>query len=889
MPSPKRKTTAADALSVLSTLTLTSFIVGMLYFAQDILIPLALAALLTFLLTPLVARIQRWVGRVVAILLVVTMIFAATGAVGWVLTRQLIDLATKLPDYKGNIVARLHTFNLHKGGAMAAFSKTVEELKQELPGGSGPDAAPTVTKDAGKPETAVISPAAPQPKALPVQVVEVSKASPVDLIRSLLEPLVGPLGTSALVVLLVIFMLFQQEDLRNRLIRLIGQGRISVTSRAMDDASTRVSRYLLMQLVVNVTYGIPVAIGLYFIGVPNAILWGGLATVLRFIPYVGPWIGAAIPILLSVAVSPSWLMPVLTIGLFVVLELVSNNVVEPWLYGTSTGVSSMALIVAAMFWTWLWGPVGLVLSTPLTVCLVVIGRHVPRLSFLGVLLSNEEALTPAEDCYHLLLTPGDHDEIEFVDSYLKANSLTSLYDTVFIPVIAAAEIDAREDSLDPDQLLVIEQSLRDIIQDLGTRPVPVAEIEADATPAPAPTPPSRVCCLPARAERDQLAGSMLAHLLQQQGCEAWSAPGKLAPDELLAFLAKSDVDVACISVAAPSTVIHARFLCLKVRAHFPRVKIVIGLWGVTEGAAESAKRLRDSGADEVVFSLADAVAHIARFAPAMDKSPSDTSTKGLLAAIPLLAYLLAGLIAFGSAPSAFAETKSRKKPAATETSKPAPKKKTATPTPSPKKAKPDAGPETSPAPSTATGPNASIAAEDLVEFHAQPAGVKKIIESCLEPTRQNLTYAYGSSDPKSGGLDCSGFIHYVLRQHGFTQVPRDSSGQYVWVRRARTFRAVISRKADSFEFDELLPGDLLFWIGTYATEHDPPVSHAMLYLGTEKSTGTKVMVGSSDGRTYRGHKRNGVSVFDFSMPRTPGNGDPRSTFIGYGRIPGVRD
>ena len=610
MLAPKSKTTAADALVILSTVALTSLVGALLYVARDLLIPLALAALITFLLAPLVTRLERWLGRVVAVLLVVTMIFAGTGAVGWVLTRQLIDLATKLPSYKENITAKLRTFQIPKGGAFSAFSKTVEEIKKELPGGTAAEPVPTVTKEVGKPMTAVTSPPPPPPAALPVQMVEMSKGNPMDLVQSMIAPVLGPLGTSALVVLLVVFMLFQREDLRNRLIRLVGQGRISATTRAMDDASQRVSRYLLMLLVVNVSYGIAVAIGLYFIGVPNAILWGGFTAVLRFIPYVGPWIGASIPFLLSLAVSSSWLMPLLTIGLFVVIELLSNNVMEPWLYGTSTGVSSIALIVAAMLWTWLWGPVGLVLATPLTVCLVVMGRHVPRLSFLSVLLSDEDALTPAEDCYHRLLTVGGHDEVEFAESYLKENSLTALYDAVFIPVITAAEVDARQDSLDQDHLLAIEQSLRDIIEDLVSRP-PEAEAEADA----APMPPCRVCCLPARAERDELAASMLAHLLQRQGSEAWSAPGKLVAGELLGLLEKADADVVCISVVEPSTVIHARYLCLKVRAQFPHIKIVVGLWGVIDGAVEATKRLRDSGADEAVFSLAAALVQIAKLAP----------------------------------------------------------------------------------------------------------------------------------------------------------------------------------------------------------------------------------------------------------------------------------
>ncbi|MDQ3625453.1 MAG: AI-2E family transporter, partial [Verrucomicrobiota bacterium] len=392
MPTPKSKTTATDALVGLWTVALTAFIIATLYVARDLLIPLALAALLTFLLAPLVTRLERWLGRIGELLVVVALIFAGTGAAGWMLTQQLVDLATKLPEYKDNIINKLHAFDTPKGGAFTKFSETVEELKKELPGGSGP-AAPTITQEAGKPETAVASPPSAPTPAVPVQVVETSSANPMELLQLIAAPLLGPLGTAALVLLLLIFMLLQREDLRSRLIRLIGQGRISGTTRAMDDAGQRVARYLLMQLVINVTYGIPVAIGLYFIGVPNAMLWGAFATVLRFIPYVGPWIAAVIPIALSLAVSDSWMMPLLTIGLFIVLELLSNNVMEPWLYGKHTGIAPIALIMAAVFWTWLWGPLGLVLATPMTVCLVVMGRHVPRLSFLSVVLSDEEALT----------------------------------------------------------------------------------------------------------------------------------------------------------------------------------------------------------------------------------------------------------------------------------------------------------------------------------------------------------------------------------------------------------------------------------------------------------------------------------------------------------------
>ena len=203
--------------------------------------------------------------------------------------------------------------------------------------------------------------------------------------------------------------------------------------------------------------------------------------------------------------------------------------------------------------------------------------------------------------------------------------------------------------------------------------------------------------------------------------------------------------------------------------------------------------------------------------------------------------------------------------------------------------KSEAEPEVLPSQKSVAAPNAAIAPEEIMEYKAQPAGVRKLIEFSLDLARQNLTYTFGSADPANGGLDCSGFIYYVLRQHGLTQVPRDSSSLYMWVRKAHGFRAVISRKPDSVEMDELLPGDLLFWIGTYATDHDPPVTHTMLYLGTEKAGGAKIMIGSSDGRSYHGQKRNGVSVFDFTMPRTPTGGDQHATFIGYARIPGLRD
>ena len=609
MQTARSKTAGTDALVGIWAIALASFVMATLYVTRDFLIPLALAALLTFLLSPLVTRIERWLGRITAVLLVGTMILAATVAVGWVLTRQLVDLAAKLPDYKENIQTKLRSFKVPTGGVFTRFSETVEELRKDLPG------AENLTPTVAKAQTPAALTPRPAPAAEPVQV-EPSSLSLTGLVQYLIAPLLGPLGKAALVVLLVVFMLLRRDDLRRRLIRLIGKGHISAATHAMEDAGARVSRYLLMQLVVNVSYGIPVAVGLYFIGVPNAVLWGAFAAVLRFIPYIGPWIAAVLPITLSLAVSPNWTMPLLTIGLFIVLELLSNNLMEPWLYGSSTGVTPIALIVAAVFWTWLWGPVGLVLSTPLTVCLVVIGRNVPRLSFLSVVLSDEEALTPAEDFYHRLLTINEQDELEFVEAYLKTNSVSALYDSVFIPVIISTETDHRLELLDDEQRLLIEQSLRDIIEDLGTPPpvdsnLDALKIATEDAPSIGPARPLQVYSLPARADRDELASAMLTQLLQKQGLAAQSAPAKLPVGELLDLVAKLDPQAACISVVSPSTVIQARYLCIKLKSRLPGLKIVVGLWGLTHGVPDAAKRLRESGANEIVTSLSDAVIELA--------------------------------------------------------------------------------------------------------------------------------------------------------------------------------------------------------------------------------------------------------------------------------------
>ena len=323
-------------------------VVGALYLGSEILIPLALALLLSFMLAPIVTRLRRWrLGRIPSVLIVVVLVFTALLGLGSIVGTQIVDLATNLPRYEWNLRAKIRDLSLAipSGGIVERTSDMLQDLGEELEEATAPE----------KPEAAGEREAPPEPVLVQVQR---PAPTPMQTLREIGGPLVAPIATAGLVVVFVIFMLLQREDLRDRIIRLVGAGDVARTTEAMNDAAKRISRYLLMQLVINLLYGIPVGIGLYFIGVPNPILWGMLAAILRFIPYVGPVIAALFPIALSFAVAPGWTIPLLTIALFVVLELFSNNVLEPWLYGSSTGLSPVAVLVAAVFWTTLWGPVG---------------------------------------------------------------------------------------------------------------------------------------------------------------------------------------------------------------------------------------------------------------------------------------------------------------------------------------------------------------------------------------------------------------------------------------------------------------------------------------------------------------------------------------------------
>ena len=599
-------TQTANNHSRLLTMIAIFLVVGALWVAKAVLIPIALAILLTFILAPICNRLERWhFGRVMSVIVVTALSFMIIGVIGWIVAGQFLDLATNLQFYRANIREKVIAIRSPASGTISRITENIKELTQDV-------LKPPVT----------VGPAPQQdpeePKPVPV-VVEREALGPVDATREVIGPLFAPLASAGIVIVFVIFMLLQRNDLRDKIIRLIGQGRLTVATQAIDDAASRVSRFLLMQLLINATYGVAVAIGLFLIGLPNALLWGVLAMLVRFIPYAGPWIGALFPIALSMAVFDSWTPVLLTAGLFVVIELISNNVMEPLLYGSKTGISAIAVLASAVFWAWLWGPVGLVLATPLTVCVVVLGRYVTQLEFLSVLLSDEPSLTPAARVYQRLLA-NDQDEVfEICEEYLKDKPLLDLYENALLPALAMAERDRHHDRIDPDRESMVYQGMRDLVETLGER-ARVEEIETSLKDKDTATPPaepvknsesSRVACVTARDAADEIATIMLAQILESSGMHAQVFPQGFGASELVSQLESEKPDAICISAVPPQTVVRTRQLCQRFSSGFPEVKLVVGLWTLAD-VSQVRKRLGACAPDYVTSSITEAVAMLRR-------------------------------------------------------------------------------------------------------------------------------------------------------------------------------------------------------------------------------------------------------------------------------------
>ncbi|MDE3197056.1 MAG: AI-2E family transporter [Acidobacteriota bacterium] len=562
--------------------------IAVLYFARELLIPLAFALLLAFLLTPIVKRLESWkIPRAPAAVLVLSATCAIVVTLGYEVTTQLISIAERMPQYSDKLRAKIGAIQGKSSGLSDVISE-IEDMERQA------------TEKAPEPplpnKTGTVEPNAP----MRVEVVE--RHSLIQAIRDYSGALLRPLGSAGLILVFTIFMLIDRENLRNRLLRIMGQQKLQATTKAMDDAGQRVSRYVLMQFLVNLAFGSVISLGLYVIGVPSPLLWGVLGMFLRFLPYIGPVIAGALPFALTLVVTDGWRTPLMVVGLFSVTELIVANFVEPLLYGVHTGLSAVAILVSAVFWTVVWGPIGLVLATPLTVCLTVLGRYTPQLEFLNVLLGDEPALSPGTVFYQRLLALDQQDALNILETLGKGKPLIRVFDEIVIPALAMAERDRHTGQLDARREDFVVASINEFVTELAeAEAIPISGRELRAT---------RVFCIPAHDTADEIAAAMCAHFLTQEGFPAITLPVSDSPGELIRNLGGGALDVVCISAVPPFSAGNARKVAKGMDEGPEAPRIVAGLWTYSATSPARMERLRKSLNASVATTLAEAIAQV---------------------------------------------------------------------------------------------------------------------------------------------------------------------------------------------------------------------------------------------------------------------------------------
>jgi predicted PurR-regulated permease PerM len=614
---------AGTPLTGLGTLAVAVITIAALYFGREVFVPMALALLLSFALGPPVLLLRRWhVNRVLAVIATVVLAFSVILSIGALIGSQLAHLAENLPGYQTNITEKIHSLRdtTTSSGVVGRAATMLSDLGNEItkprekigrPAANGPVAH---------------APGVQQQKPVPVEI-RPPDPTPVQLILEVAGPLLRPLATAGIVLVFVIFFLLQRQDLRDRFIRLAGARDLRRTTLALDDAGHRLSSYLLTQTAINTSVGVLVGTGLWFIGVPNPALWGILTMLLRFVPYIGPVVAVAFPAALAVAVDPGWAMLFWVVGLFLVVELITGYVIEPWLYGHSMGLSGVAVLVAAAFWTLLWGPVGLLLSTPLTMCLVVLGRNVEHLQFLEVLLGDQPALAPEESFYQRMLAYDPDEAAHQAEAFLKDKPLSVYYDEVAIRGLSLAQLDVNRGALDHVHRIRIKEAVEWIIDDLSDHEDASASAleqgaaEVAALPSAlssdelAPSWRERpVLCVAGRGSLDEAAAAMLAQLLEKRGIGARVVPSGEVSVANVVRLDVTGVQMVCLSYLEPGSFTNVRYLVRRLRRRLPQAKIFVGLWTLTAQGAEERDALAATRADLVFTSLRQAVEQVANVA-----------------------------------------------------------------------------------------------------------------------------------------------------------------------------------------------------------------------------------------------------------------------------------
>jgi predicted PurR-regulated permease PerM len=548
----------------------------------------------------------------------VTLTFAVIAGGVWGLANQATGLAADLPRYRDTILEKIVEVRpVVKPGSVEKVQKTLQEIQAEVERSEQPrgtTAAPVIVR--------------------PEQVASLFG------FPSWLGPVSGRLATTGFVITLLIFMLLEREDLRGRLLRLIGHGNLAATTRALDEAGERVSRQLLMQTIVNATYGAAIGVGLYLIGVPYPLLWAVLGGALRFIPYVGPIIGAGAPIVIALAALPGWTKPLWTMAMFIGVELFTNLVLETVLYAGAAGVSQVALLIAVAFWTWLWGPMGLLMATPLTVCLVVLGKHVPGLEFLSTLMADLPPLSPDVAYYQRLLAGDQGEAFDIIEKHLKTNAPETLYDAILVPALNYAESDRLEDRLTAEQEALIVDGTRELMSDAmaaarEARPSLTDESgETTVTQDVQPLPKKQsVLAYPASSAADELALHMLGQLLEKTPVAMDVLSSHTLISELIAAIQERGCPIVCIADLPPSPPSKTRYLIKKLRIALPDVKIVVGRWAPAPLADEDARSLMEAGATHVASTMSETANQLRQLAELSPQGqPDEQTTKPTLVA-----------------------------------------------------------------------------------------------------------------------------------------------------------------------------------------------------------------------------------------------------------------
>jgi predicted PurR-regulated permease PerM len=610
--------------------TLAAFVtfvlaVACLYWARPVLIPVAVALLLTFMLGPAVALLQRrGVPRTPAVLIVVTLAGVVLASALWMVGSQVAQLVTELPSYQENVAKRVA--EVREGGSGALLRDLQRFVHEVAAAASGPAQKPREVE---------------ADQAVTVRVVERAAASSIVTWLRGVQPVAEPILTTGLIIVLVVYLLIFRDDLRSRILALVGRGQLTLTTKALEDADRRISRYLLAQFTLNVAFGIVIGLGLLAIRVPHALLWGFTAGLLRYIPYLGAWIACSLPIGMSLLVSDGWTQPLLVVGLFIVVEFFANLVVEPWLYGSSVGVSQAAWMIAIIFWTWLWGPVGLMLATPLTTCLVVMGKHVPGLRFFDILLGDDPVLTADVSLYQRLLARDEDGAAEILHRHALTMSPVQLCDELLVPTLVHARHDLRAELLRRDEYEVLLSAVQSIAE---RQDFAVASASDDENGGQNESPVLVVLACGAQDGAEATALELFQQLLDPRRFQVELLSPKRLAVEVMELVQQRRAAAVLIAALPAGGLSHTCHLCKRLKSRNPEGKILVGRWGA-KAQFDNRDQWLSCGADYVATTMAETLDQLEMLVP-----PAVPAKKEDTPAPPHFSSLTAGTLA-GSKPA----------------------------------------------------------------------------------------------------------------------------------------------------------------------------------------------------------------------------------------------